>query len=73
MTTVVQHIQIIVNGEPQTVQAGLRISDLVSQWELNPQRLAIEYNWQILTRALWPETAVKEGDRLEIVHFVGGG
>jgi sulfur carrier protein len=41
--------------------------------ELAPKRLAIEHNLLILARSLWPETRLKTGDRLEIVHFVGGG
>jgi thiamine biosynthesis protein ThiS len=47
--------------------------DLVKQLELAPERLAIELNLSILPRAKWAETELKSGDRLELVHFVGGG
>ncbi|MFN7926949.1 MAG: sulfur carrier protein ThiS [Blastocatellia bacterium] len=66
-------MQIIVNGEPQQIAPGLSVADLVAQWELAPQRLAIEHNLLILARSLWAETRLQSGDRLEIVHFVGGG
>lgn len=66
-------IQIVVNGEPQDVHVGLTVAELVAQWELVPQRVAIEHNLLILARSLWPETRLRSGDRLEIVQFVGGG
>jgi thiamine biosynthesis protein ThiS len=66
-------MQITVNGEPQQIPPGLTVAELIAQWELAPQRLAIEYNLLILARSLWPETRLQPGDRLEVVHFVGGG
>lgn len=73
MEKAVTQIQIVVNGEEQYIRAGLTVSELVAQWELAPQRLAIEHNLLILARSLWPETRLQPGDRLEIVQFVGGG
>ncbi len=66
-------IEITVNGESRQINRGLTVSDLVAQLELAPQRLAIEHNLLILARSLWMETRLQTGDRLEIVHFVGGG
>ncbi|HEX4945873.1 MAG TPA: sulfur carrier protein ThiS [Blastocatellia bacterium] len=66
-------IEITVNGETREVAPGWTVADLVNQWELTPQRVAIEHNLLILARSLWPETRLQPGDRLEIVHFVGGG
>jgi sulfur carrier protein len=66
-------IEITVNGESRQVEPGLTVADLIAQLELAPKRLAIEHNLLILARSLWPETRLKTGDRLEIVHFVGGG
>lgn len=66
-------MQILVNGEPQNIAPGQTVAELVAQWELAPQRLAIEHNLLILARSLWAETRLQAGDRLEIVHFVGGG
>jgi thiamine biosynthesis protein ThiS len=66
-------IEIIVNGDARQVSHGARVTDLVKQLELAPERLAIELNLSILPRAKWAETELRQGDRLEIVHFVGGG
>jgi thiamine biosynthesis protein ThiS len=66
-------IEIIVNGDEHQVNQGARITDLIKQLELTPERLAIELNLSILPRAKWAETELKPGDKLEIVHFVGGG
>lgn len=68
-----KQMQIIVNGEPQTISTGVSVADLVAGWELAPQRLAIEHNLLILARSRWADTPLQPGDRLEIVHFVGGG
>jgi thiamine biosynthesis protein ThiS len=66
-------IEITVNGEARQMSRGARVMDLVKQLELAPERLAIELNLSILPRAKWAETELKSGDRLELVHFVGGG
>ncbi len=66
-------IEITVNGESRHIAPGLTVADLVAQFELASQRLAIEHNLLILARSLWAETRLQTGDRLEIVHFVGGG
>lgn len=68
-----QMIQIQVNGEPQQVAANATVAALIAQLELAQERLAIELNLDILPRPRWPETVLHEGDKLEIVHFVGGG
>ncbi len=66
-------IEIIVNGEPRKIAASATVADLVAALNLTPERLAIELNLSILPRHRWAETQLKEGDHLEIVHFVGGG
>ena len=66
-------IEIIVNGDALQVNQGARVTDLIKQLELAPERLAIELNLSILPRAKWAETELRQGDKLEIVHFVGGG
>jgi thiamine biosynthesis protein ThiS len=66
-------ISIQVNGEKKEAQAGSSVRQLVEQLGLNPARVAIEYNLQILPKAKWEETRVAAGDRFEIVQFVGGG
>jgi thiamine biosynthesis protein ThiS len=66
-------IEITVNGEAHRSPLGASVSDLVKQLELAPERMAIELNLSILPRSKWAETELRSGDRLEIVHFVGGG
>ncbi|MGH9941050.1 MAG: sulfur carrier protein ThiS [Pyrinomonadaceae bacterium] len=66
-------MQIRVNGEERELRDSLTLSELVAELALAPERLAVELNRQVVRRALWPETVLGEGDRVEIVHFVGGG
>ena len=66
-------ILIQVNGESRETAAGTTVSGLLSQLGLRAGRVAIEYNLRILPKAKWAETTVMEGDRFEIVQFVGGG
>ena len=61
------------NGEAREVADQLTLQELVAELSLTPERVAIELNLKVVRRALWAETALSEGDRLEIVHFVGGG
>jgi sulfur carrier protein len=66
-------IEIVVNGEPQNVPAGLNIADLLSRLGLDPARVAVELNRSIIRRPEWDSTPVTGGAQLEIVQFVGGG
>jgi len=66
-------VRVNVNGEPREVEAGTTVARLVELLALAPERLAVELNREVLRRAHWPETELAEGDRVEIVHFVGGG
>lgn len=66
-------MRIELNGEPREVEAEINLSDLVTELSLPPERVAIELNKKVVRRNDWPKTIITEGDRLEIVHFVGGG
>jgi thiamine biosynthesis protein ThiS len=61
------------NGESREVMEGAMLSDLVHELLLAPARIAIEVNQRVVRRDQWELTALVEGDRIEIVHFVGGG
>jgi thiamine biosynthesis protein ThiS len=61
------------NGESREVLEGAVLSDLVHELSLAPARIAIEVNQRVVRRDQWERTALAEGDRIEIVHFVGGG
>ena len=66
-------MQITVNGEPRTLDAGVSVADLVRLFNLTPQRVAVEVNEQLVRRATYADTPLNEGDRVEIVTLVGGG
>ena len=66
-------IRIVVNGEERTVPTGLSLVDLIRSLNLEPSRVAVELNREIVRREAWTETVVAGGARLEIVQFVGGG
>jgi sulfur carrier protein len=67
-------LQIQLNGErTEFLHQELFLSELIQELSLAPQRIAVEVNKQIVRRDEWERTAIKEGDQIEIVHFVGGG
>ncbi len=66
-------MQIQVNGEQRELMDQLRLSDLLKELALAPERVAVELNHHVVRRTEWANTILKEGDRVEIVHFVGGG
>ncbi len=65
-------LSLVVNGEPRRAAPG-SIADLVRSLELEPTKVAVERNGEIVPRSTLAEVAIAEGDVLEIVHFVGGG
>jgi len=62
-----------INGEPKDVAGVSTLADLVVHLAMKGDRVAIELNREIVPRTNWEATALKDGDELEIVHFVGGG
>lgn len=66
-------VSIVVNGEHKRVTAGLTIIQLAEQLGLVPEKIAVERNLEVVPRSTLGEVEVKDGDELEIVHFVGGG
>jgi sulfur carrier protein len=69
-------MQLVINGQnkefPQ-LSAGAKLSDLIVLLGLKNDRVAIEQNGEIVSRATWDNAPIQTGDKLEIVHFVGGG
>lgn len=66
-------MQITLNGEPREVPDGLSVADLLDHLDLDERMIVVEYNREILRRPRYSEVTLKEGDELELVHFVGGG
>jgi thiamine biosynthesis protein ThiS len=66
-------MKVQINGENRDFEESLPLSALVEQLGMKADRVAVELNRNIVPRTQWAETQVAEGDRLEIVQFVGGG
>ncbi|HEY2153416.1 MAG TPA: sulfur carrier protein ThiS [Vicinamibacterales bacterium] len=66
-------MQITLNGDCFEVAGPLTVTDLLTQLEIDPRRVAVELNLVVLKRDRFAETPVRAGDEVEIVNFVGGG
>ena len=66
-------VEIVVNGEPQTVGEGENLLGLLQHLDLDPARVAVELDRRIVKAPHWKETVLRAGARVEIVQFVGGG
>jgi len=66
-------MNVSINGENREVPDGLSVTGLLGHLGIQPGRVAIERNLEILQRAQWENTRVEPGDHYEIVNFVGGG
>ena len=66
-------IHIHINGDEKEIATGLNIAGLLDELQIRPGRVVIELNRTIISREAHESTSLKEGDMLEIVHFVGGG
>lgn len=69
----VSDIQIHVNGEVRAWRSDATVADLLQELEIKTERVAVELNLEILDRAVFGERVLKNGDRLEILGFIGGG
>jgi len=66
-------MHVTINGIDEAVTDGLTLADLLKQRGTDPRRVAIEVNKELVVRAEHGTTRISEGDRIEIVTFVGGG
>lgn len=66
-------MNLLINGEERTFTAISNIPDLLAQLNLKSDRVAVELNRELIPRDRWAQTQLNDGDKLEIVHFVGGG
>ncbi|HEY0831860.1 MAG TPA: sulfur carrier protein ThiS [Candidatus Dormibacteraeota bacterium] len=66
-------ISVEVNGKPVELAGPTPLLDYIDQLGVNPRAIAVEHNGQILDRAAYASTTLREGDRVEIVRMVGGG
>ena len=66
-------MKITLNGEKFTLETGSNIVNLIDKLDLNADKLAIERNLEIVPKSKFAMTIIEEGDKLELVHFIGGG
>jgi thiamine biosynthesis protein ThiS len=66
-------MKIVINGEERSFDDHLTLAALVAQLGMKADRVAVELNHSIVRRDKWTQTELHDGDRLEVVHFVGGG
>lgn len=66
-------IDVVINGQPRTVNGGTTVAALIAELGFADRKVAVERNREVVPRAQHAETELADGDRLEIVTFVGGG
>jgi thiamine biosynthesis protein ThiS len=65
--------EIRINGETRSVSDGATIAALLVKLDLPAKRIAVEHNGEVVGKARWDSVELRDGDRVEVVHFVGGG
>lgn len=66
-------MKVFINGETKEIAGQLNLLELLRHFSLPQDRIAIELNKEVVRKKDWEKVVVKEADRIEIVHFVGGG
>ncbi len=66
-------ISVTVNGEPRRIDGGMDVAALIERLGLDPRKVAVERNLAIVPKSAYAGTRLEDGDRIEIVHFIGGG
>ncbi len=66
-------MELTVNGNRRTLSEGMTVAQLLQQLAVTPERVAVEVNLTVLTRAQHPTTILQAGDQVEIVQIIGGG
>jgi sulfur carrier protein len=66
-------MQIVVNGETKKIEQELNLRQLLEKLELPTERIAIELNKEVVRKKDWETVEISDDDKIEIIHFVGGG
>ncbi len=66
-------MKLTINGEDREFPSTLTVTSLVAHLGMKPDRVAVELNRNLVPRERWDQTQLSDNDKLEIVHFVGGG
>ena len=68
-----RNMQITVNGKPESIDDDFTVADLLQRLGVEPIRVAVELNEEIVPRNTYSQTSIQQGDQIEVVTFVGGG
>ena len=66
-------MQIIINGEPKEIERELNLQELLKRLELPSERIAVELNKTVVRKKDWETVKIADSDKIEVIHFVGGG
>ena len=66
-------MDVVINGERKQITAGATLLELLKELELDPRAVVVEHNRKIVRRVGLSDVTVRDGDAIELVHFVGGG
>ena len=66
-------MKVLINGETKEISGELNLSELLKRFSMPSERIAVELNREVVRKKDWENTKITEGDRLEVIHFVGGG
>ncbi|MBT6911483.1 MAG: sulfur carrier protein ThiS, partial [Rhodospirillaceae bacterium] len=66
-------MRVVINGENRELPSSVTVTALLADLGLDARKIALEHNLEIVPRSAYDQTMVGDGDRLEIVHFIGGG
>lgn len=64
---------IFINGEARKIAAQMKLTELLNQFTMPQERIAVELNKQVVRKKDWAAIQINDADRIEIIHFVGGG
>lgn len=64
---------VLINGESREVPESVNLTTLLELFSLPSQRVAVELNRNVIRRVDWETVTISEGDKIEVIHFVGGG
>lgn len=66
-------MNVIINGEIKEIESSLNLRELLRRFDLPSERIAVELNREVVRKKDWETIEIKDADKIEIVHFVGGG
>ncbi|HEY0050396.1 MAG TPA: sulfur carrier protein ThiS [Pyrinomonadaceae bacterium] len=66
-------MKVFINGETRDIESNLNLRELLRRFDLPSERIAVELNRRVVRKKDWENIEIKDADKIEIVHFVGGG